>query len=85
MSGLTGSREYVLRTEAGEPLLTFRQSHTGDPHPVALVIVVHDEATRPQSAFLGVSSLAVEDLHAIIGEILSGHLKPRVVNWSPML
>lgn len=71
MGGLRGSRAYMLRTDGGDPLLTFRTPH-GPTENCALVIDVHEATTAPTWVRLAVSGEAVEEIHALTSLILAG-------------
>lgn len=74
MSGLKGTREFVLRADnGGDPLIGFRQRHPDELTSPALIITLHPFTTDyagPVS--LDVCADAVEDLHALTGQILAG-------------
>ena len=73
MSGLRGTREFVLRTDSGQSLIGFREA-IRPQEPCAMVIKLHEKATEPAAAIVAVSGDAVEEIHALTGQILAGRV-----------
>lgn len=69
--GLRATREVVLRTDSGQPLLQFREP-SGPMETCALTIEIHEAATAPSRVLLAVSAEAVEELHALTELVLEG-------------